>query len=51
MACCLDLKKSPRRPQFGCDTTEFALECFRIPHRHGGLQLLTAGIGKLDQFV
>src|SRR5262249_13759873 len=41
----LDLEKRPRRAQLGCDATELTLERFRLPHRHGGPQLLPAGIG------
>src|ERR1700739_4861424 len=51
MACCLDLQKRLCCPQFGCDAAKFALKCFRIPHRHSGLQLVPASMGKLDEFV
>jgi hypothetical protein len=49
VTCCLALEKRPRCPQFGRDAAKFALEWFRVSHRHSGLQLLPTGIGKLNQ--
>ena len=40
----LDLVKRLRRPEVGCDPAEFELEYLRLPHRHGGPQLLPAGL-------
>src|SRR6476659_9575689 len=50
MTCCLDLEQRPRRSQVSGDSAEFALECFRLPHRHRAPQLLPAGISKRNEF-
>src|SRR5260370_31386438 len=50
-ACSMGLKKSPCCPHVGCNTSEFKLEYFRIPHRRGSSQLSSASIGQFDEFV
>jgi hypothetical protein len=51
MAPGLDIQKRARGSDFGRDTAELGLECFRLAHRYRGALLLPPGPGQRDELV
>jgi hypothetical protein len=51
MACDLDLQKGLCGPQFGGETTKFALKYFRFLQRRRSPQLPSSGLGKSDDII